>query len=267
MSKASDAGKSFLAGVFAKLPEAVRGQAEAAFAAAEAEAALEVIGTGALAQPEINRKFDELKSAQEALEAKQAEVDETYTKQVKWWETNEAKAKGYDQLKPEYDKLKAGGGNVGDKTENPSVEELRKEFNDRFLSLQQEGVGVMAFMSDLAVRHFAEFGEKPDMTSLLNDKNLGKPMPDGRTYGLVQAYETKYGEQIKARHEKEEKSRIDKLVEERYAERMKGQPQPFPLRDSAPSVLDVLESSTDKPDAHTVDTATDLYEKLQSARG
>lgn len=265
MSKASEAGRSFLAGVLAKVPEDKRAQVEAVLT--ESEDALVVLGSGALAQSDINKKYSELQTAQDALETARAEIDETHTKQSDWWRANEPKVKAYDATKAELDKLKAGGKVEVGTSGSPSLEDLRKEFDDRFLSLQREGVGVMAFMTDLGVKHFREFGTEPDMQSLLADKNLGKPLPDGRVYSLVQAYEAKYGEQIKARAEKSEKDRIDKLVDEGIRERMKGQPQPFPLRDSAPSVLDVLESSTDKPEAHTVDTASALYETLQAARG
>lgn len=266
MSKASEAGKVFMAGVVAKVPEERRAQAEAAAAVImESEEALVVLGSGALAQADINRKYAELDTLKEDLDAKIAESLETHTKQTSWWDTNQTKLKEFDTVKAERDRLKAGGGTNVPDPNAPSADDLRKEFNDRITSLQTEGVGVMAFMADLAVRHYAEFQERPDMTALLNDKNLGKPMGDGRTYSLVNAYETKYGEQIKARNQKSEDDRINKLADERVKERMKGMSQPFPLRD-APSVLDVLENTADKPENHTVDSAASLYETLQAAR-
>lgn len=274
MSKASDTGKSFMAGVFAKLPESVRAQVETAFNMVEAEQALEIIGAGALARPEINKKFDELKVAQDKLAADQQAAEEFAERQKVWWDTHEPKVREYDRVIAENAALKAGSGTGGTGgTGNghgagaPSVEDLKKEFDEKLALLQREGLGVMAYMSSLSAKHLKEFGEEPDMTALLADTNLGKPMPDGRIYGLVQAYATKYEAQIKARAEKAETARIDKLVEERFAERMKGMAHPFPLRDAAPSVLDVLESTTDKSENHTVDSATALYEQLQSARG
>jgi hypothetical protein len=268
MSKASDAGKSFLAGVFAKLPESLRSSVESAFAAADAESALEVIGTGALAQPEISRRLDELRSQQDELEAKRAESERIYQQQAEWWKANEPKVKAYDQIKPEYDRLKTGGtgvtttGNTG-----PSAEDLRKEFEAKLAELQSDGMNVMGFMTTLGVQHFKDFGELINWSELRSDRHLGKPMPDGRTYGLQQAYEAKYGEQITARRQKAEAERIDKLVEERWKERMKSSDQPFPLRNQAPSVLDVLENATDGPEKHTLDTAASLYEQLAAQRG
>ena len=266
MSKASEAGKAFMAGVLAKLPESVRGQAEALFTSADAESALEVIGTGALAQPEINRKLDELRTAQNNLDQMQREADAVYQQQTDWWAKNQPKVEEFDRLKPEYDRLKAGKPSMT--LDTKVVEDLRKEFGESLSRLQTEGANVMAFMTTLGVKHFREFGTEPDLQSLLTDKQLGKPMPDGRTYGLVHAYEAKYGEQIKARATKAEDDRIGKLVEERLAERMKTiTSQPFPLRNQAPSALDILETTTDSPDKHTVDSATALYEQLQAARG
>jgi hypothetical protein len=267
MSKASDTGKSFLAGVLAKLPESVRAQAESIFTSADAEQALEVIGTGALAQPEINRRLDELRTQTEAIEAKRAETEAIYQQQDAWWKANEPKVKAYDQLKPEYDRLKTGGSVTDTKGNGATNDDLRKEFDARLAELQTDGMNVMSFMTTLGVQHYKDFGELINWTDLRSDRNLGKPMPDGRTYGLQQAYEAKYGEQITARRQKAETERIEKLVEERYKERLKSSDQPFPLRNQAPSVLDVLETTTDAPEKHTLDTAAALYEQLAAQRG
>jgi hypothetical protein len=266
-SNAHKAGSSFAAGVLAKLPEAQRAQVEAILSSDDAVEALEVLGTGALAQPDYNRRLEELREKTAALDAKQAEVEETFTKQTDWWNSTKDKVQEYDRIKPEYDTLKSGGTRMPANGQPPQLDDLKKEFDEKLSQLSLQGVGLMAFMTTLGVKHFREFGEEPDMPALLADKNLGKPMPDGRTYGVVQAYETKYGEQIKARAAKAEDDRISKLVDERFRERMKSADQPFPMRGSNPSVLDVLESATDKPEAHTVDTATALYETLTAARG
>lgn len=265
MSKASDAGKAFMAGVLAKIPdETLRAQVETAFNDPRSEEALVVVGAGALAQPEINRKFTELEEAQAALTTKRAELEEVQQKQVNWWSVQEPKVRAYDEIKPEYDRLKEGKDPVG--VDEAALTAMRKEFGDQLAGIQREGVNLMAFMSELAVRHYAEFQEKPDLQALLADPNIGKPLGDGRTYGLVQAYETKYGPQIKERHDKVEQARIDKLVDEKLAARMKDAPGPFPLRNQAPSALDILETGG-KPEDHTVDTAAALYDQLQSARG
>lgn len=263
MAKGSNAhvsGQSFLAGVLAKLPEAARAQVESVFGSDDAVAALEVIGTGALAQPEINRRLDELKARTDALTAKEVEVNETFTKQTDWWNTNKVKVE-------EYDKLKAGGSVVPSNGAPVDVEALRKEMDAKISDLSLQGAGLMALMTNLSVKHFREFGVEPDMSALLADKNLGKQLPDGRIYNVLNAYETKYGEEIKARAAAEEQKRIDKLVDEKFKERMKGADQPFPLRGQNPSVLDMLEDPNAKPENHTVDTAAALYEQLQAARG
>src|SRR5689334_16950445 len=107
MSKASDAGKSFLAGVFAKLNAEQRAQAEAIFNSADATGALEVLGTGALAQPEINRQLDEIR-------AKGQQLDDLRQKNENWFAENEAALKEYLVIKPQYEELKSKGGGGGD---------------------------------------------------------------------------------------------------------------------------------------------------------
>ena len=265
MSKASDAGKSFLAGVLAKLPENLRTQAETALLSAEAESALEVLGTGALGQSEINRKFDELRSTTEALDQEKARLEAIHGEQTRWWTANEPKIREYDTIKPEYDRLKEG--KVADPI-NPTADQLtamRKELNDQLVQVQREGVNLMAFMQTLGLKHYREFGEEPDLQGMLADRKIGTPLGDGRTYGLTEAYAAKYGDQVKARAQKAEDDRINKLADERVAERMKGMQQPFPLRNQA-SVLDALEAPETAP-KHDLESATALYEQLQAARG
>ncbi len=263
MSKASDAGKAFMAGVFAKLPEGVRGQVETAFAAAEAEAALEVIGTGALAQPEINRKLDELR-------AKETEAQQKLESLNAWYSENKAALDEYVAIKPEYDDLKAKGGHPP-VTPPATPPDPRKVAEDVINEAGREYVNVSAWLAGKAVEHSLMFNEALNVMELVSDPRLGKPISGqpGRVFSLQDAYTSKYGERVQQKAKEAEDKKFNEEVERRMAEeRKKLTGQPFPLRDGqpSPSVLDVLKTP-DGSAAHTVDTAIAEYERLQAARG
>lgn len=281
MSKASEAGKAFLAGVFAKLPESVRSQVETAFNAAEAEAALEVIGTGALAQPEINRKLDEISKQDTELKAQLAAATDLYERNDAWYKKNEAALKEYPTLKSELDRLKAGdngdgdGNGSGDRRPAPvdrkTIEETIASLLDTQLAERERGyVDVVAFMQDTGASHLKLFGELPAMRELTANPKLGKPIlgQPGRVYSLQDAYNEKYGTQIAAKEKEAHDKGIEEEVQKRLAEeRKKDVNHPFPLRGGpGPSVLDVLDTK-DGAAAHTLDTAVAAYESLQAGRG
>ena len=275
MSKASDSGKAFMAGVIAKLPEAQRAQAEAIFHAAEAEVALEVVGTGALAQPEINRKLDEIAAQDKDLKDKLAAATSLYEKNDEWYKKNEAALKEYPTLKSEIDRLKAGGGDDDDKNRAPivdkkTIEKTIQAMLDPILSERERGyVDVVAFMQDTGMRHMARFGAPPDMRELVSNPKLGKPIigQPGRVYSLQDSYNEKYGADVAKKDKEAHDKQIEDEVTKRLAERVKEQgDHPFPLRGAAPSVLDVLDEKGG-PSAHTLDTAVAAYEALQAGKG
>jgi hypothetical protein len=276
MSKASDSGKSFMAGVLAKLPDALRAQAETIFNAAEAEVALEVVGTGALAQPEINRKLDEIATQDRDLKEKLAAATNLYERNDAWFKTNEAALKEYPTLKSELDRLKAGGDGDGGDPPKPvtldkkTIEDTIREMMDPLLSERERGyVDVVAFMQDTGGAHLKLFGELPSMRELTANPKLGKPIigQPGRVFSLQDAYNEKYGGLVQAKaketHDKEIEAEVQKRLGE---ERSKNGGQPFPIRGQAPSVLDVLDTKEGAA-AHTLDTAVAAYETLQAGRG
>jgi hypothetical protein len=261
MSKAIDAGKAFLAGVLAKLPAEQRAQAETLFA--DQADALTVLGSGALGQAEINRKFNEV----EELTRK---AQEDYDRLQTWYTERQTQLADYEKIKPEYDRLK------GTVTPPPVVvpplvdpEKFisRDDFVKEMQHQQLSAANYLALMTKLAGEHFKTFGEVLDGQELLGDKSLGKTLPDGRTYGIVDAYRTKYAEQLTARQTADEQARIDKLVGERLAEERKKSPHlPFPVREGA-SPLDLLEPAAPaKPSDFTADSALALYNELQEKR-
>lgn len=262
MSKASDAGKSFMAGVLAKLPEAARGQVQAVFDAAEATPALEVIGTGALAQPEINRQLDELRTKAQGL-------DDLREKNETWFAENKAALEEYLDIKPKYEELKGKGGGGGHNDPPPAG--LTKEEVAAALEQRDRAfAGAMSLGMDLSAKHMHMFSEPLNMTELLSDPKLGQVLDrnSGRVYGLQDAYDSKHGTRVTEKATAVEAARIKKLVDDGVAERLRGMPQqhPFPLRDSTPSPLDALNDTTRKTTDYTVDSAVAKYEELQQVR-
>ena len=261
MSKASDAGKLFLAGVFAKLSDADRTQAQAIFEKAEHEGALEVIGTGALAQPDINRRYDELK-------VKETELDTLTDQNQAWWAEHQAAIADYLKIKPEYDKLK---GNPNPNPNPQPVAGLTRE--DIAADLEQRDrafAGALALGVTLSTRHLQMFNEVLDVNALLTDARLGQPIKNqpGRVFGLQDAYTAAHGERVATKAKEAEDARINKLVEEKLAEERKKQPalQPYPLGHGPdPSPLDVLQTK-DGIAQHTVDSAVAFYDRLQADR-
>lgn len=252
MSKAADAGKSFLAGVLAKLPEAVRGQAQTIFESADATQALEVIGTGALAQPEINRQMDDLRKQRESLDGLR-ESNET------WYAENKAALEEYLQIKPEYERLKVNPDHKPAPVAGLSKEEIAAQLEAR----DRAFAGAMSLGMDLSSKHMHLFNEPLNMTELLSDPKLGI-----NGYGLQDAYNSKHGERVQTKAKEAEDARINKMVEEKLAEERRKLPQqhPFPLRDSSPSPLDALNNTERKTTDYTVDSAIAEYDRLSQTR-
>jgi hypothetical protein len=266
-----------MAGVLAKLPESQRAQVEAIFNAAEAEGALEVIGTGALAQPEINRKLDEIAKQDRELKDKIDATNELYTKNDTWFRANKAALEEYPTLKSELDRLKAGGGDddnppkIDKLTIEETVKRLLGETLDSTLSgRERDYVDVVAFMQDTGFSHHAMFGTPLNMRELTSHPKLGRPVAGqpNRVFSLQDAYDEKYGTQVaekqKAAHDKVIEDEVQKRLAE---ERKKFGGHPFPLRDSVqPSVLDTL-ATKEGSAVHTLDSAVEAYEALQAGRG
>ena len=267
MSKALDSGKSLLEGVLAKLPESLREQAKGIFAAAEATDALTVLGDSALARADYSKNMDALTQAQTDLKAREDSLAADYDKLNTW----------YDGRKSDFDKVdelrKAGKWKDGllddGQPPRPGQPPLdtskfisREDFDKLMMGQQMSAANVMALMGKLIIEHKDHFGEVLDASQLLADPNLGK-----NGYGLADAYHAKFKDKITERNTKLENDRIQKLVDERYTERMKGQPQlAIPLR-TGTSPLDLLEANTEiKPEQFSAQAAAEEYARLVAAR-
>lgn len=257
---AKESGQTFLAGVLAKLPEADRAAAQAIFGKPEAEAAVVLVGEGALARPDYSKHMDDLTKKTGELDARQTELNE-------WFAANEAALKEYLTIKPEYDKLKGTTPLVP----KPPVAGLTKEEIDEQLEARDRSfAGALALSMNLASRHLHMFNEPLDTSELLANPKLGRPIDGqpGRVFGLQEAYDEKHGARVTAKHTDAETARINKMVDEKVAEKLKGvnSQHPFPLRDPNPSPLDALADTTRKTADYSVDSAIAEYERLQQTR-
>ena len=257
---AFESGQSFLAGVLSKLPQEQRAQAEAIFNAAEAKDAVALLGDGALARSDYSRSMDGLREKEQAL-------TEYYTRLDGWYAENKA---ALDAVV-----ARPGGGTIDPAPANGGAggnialthDDIRRIANDAVNEAGRDYIAVSAFLATQGARHSHLFGEPLDMTELVANPKLGKPVygQPGRVYSLQDAYSERYGERIQKKQQEAEDRRINDEVDKRLGERLKQTQSghPFPLRESSP--LDVL-STKDGPAQHTLDSAVAEYERLVSAK-
>jgi hypothetical protein len=254
-----------MAGVLAKLPAEQRAQAEAIFNAAEAKEAVALIGDGALARSDYSRHMDQIRE-------KETSLTDYYTRLDGWYKENQsalAEAKARVTETPP-----AGNGNGnGDPTKTPiqtpamTPEQMRKIADDAINEAGRDYIAVSAFLATQGGWHSHVFGEPLDMTELVNNPKLGRPIvgQPGRVFSLQDAYQEKYGERIAAKNKEAEEKRFNDEVEKRLADRTRASAsQPFPLRNES-SPLDVL-TTKDGAAAHTLDSAVAEYERLVAAK-
>ena len=258
---AFESGQSFLAGVLAKLPAEQQAQARAIFEAAEAKDAVTLLGDGALARGDYSRSMDTLREKEQAL-------NEYYTRLDGWYTDNKAAldaatARPQEQP-PAAPAAPAPGGNVG-----ITQDDIRRIAMDTVNEAGRDYIAVSAFLATQGARHSHLFNEPLDMTDLVNNPKLGKPVygQPGRVYSLQDAYMERYGQRIQQKQQEAEDKRINDEVEKRLGERLKAtnSSHPFPLRQES-SPLDVL-STKEGPAAHTLDSAVAEYERLVAAKG
>jgi hypothetical protein len=255
---AFESGQSFIAGVLAKLPTEQQAQAKAIFDAAEAKDAVTLLGDGALARSDYSRHMDTLRE-------KETSLTEYYTKLDGWYKDNEAALKAARSTAASPDPATPAAPLQSPASITP--EQMRQIANDAINEAGKDYIAVSAFLTTQGAWHSHVFNEPLDMTELVNNPKLGRPVlgQPGRVYSLQDAYQEKYGERIAAKNKEAEDKRINDEVEKRYAERTRASAsQPFPLR-SESSPLDVL-TTKDGPAAHTLDSAVAEYERLVAAK-
>lgn len=250
---AKESGQAFLEQVLSKLPVEKQAAAKALFEDPSAEAAVVLVGDGALARADYSKGMDALKAKTDELE--------------NWFQDNKGALDDYLAIKPEYDTLKATKpGEVKPHVEPPIdpkkvVEDVLSVQGPHFLQAS-------AWMAAKAVEHSRLFGEELDVLALAQDPRLGKQIKgaaEGRVVSLPDLYMEKYGEKVAAKAKEIEEKKFNDEVDRRMKERQAQQTtNPFPLRGES-SVLDVL-SEKDGAAKHTLDTAVAEYERLTAAR-
>jgi hypothetical protein len=258
---AYESGQAFLAGVLAKLPAEQQVQAKAIFEAAEARDALMTLGDGALARSDYSKQMD-------AMAAKEAELTAQFENLNSWYDVNKDALQDYRRIKS----APAPGNDPVHQPAQPAAQppvDPRKVVEEVLNEAGRDYVQVSAWLADRAVEHYQTFGERLNTQELAADPRLGKPYPGvpGRIVSLPDVYQARYGERLAARHKEEQEKAFNAEVDKRLGEKLRSQTsQPFPLRESSPSVLDAL-ATKDGPAAHTLDTAVAEYERLTQARG
>lgn len=256
---AFESGQSFLAGVLSKLPTEQQAQAKAIFDAAEAKDAVTLIGDSTLARSDYSRSMDQMREKEQAL-------SDYYTRLDGWYTENkavldDARTRGGPDPAPDPSPAPAGGGMI-------SAAEARRIADEAVNEAGRDYIAVTAFLTTQGARHAHLFNEPLDMTELVSNSKLGKPVygQPGRVYSLQDAYNEKYGERLTAKHKEAEDKRINDEVEKRLGERIKQttSTHPFPLRAES-SPLDVLQSK-DGTAVHTLDSAVAEYERLVQAK-
>ena len=250
---AYDTGKTQLQAILAKLPESMRGPVAEAFGKDEAKDALTLLGDTTLARSDYSRAMDEVAQ-------KEQQVLSDFNRLNTWYQTVKPKVENYDTLEAEVNRLKltpAPAPITQEVKSGLTREQLEEWANNR----DQGYAGVLALTTTIATKHLKEFGEVLDVQDVMQ-------LAANKHISLQDAYNEKYGQQLKDKADAVEKARIDKLLEEARAdERKKFQGLPYPIRNASPSVLDVLDSTTDKPSNHTLDSAVAEYERLAANRG
>jgi hypothetical protein len=261
---AFESGQSFLAGVLAKLPQEQQAQARAIFEAAEAKDAVVLLGDGALARSDYSRSMDSLREKEQALNEYYVRLDGWYSENKQALDATRSTGGGDPTPPREQPPAQpAAGGNLA-----LTQDDIRRIANDAINEAGRDYIAVSAFLATQGARHSHLFGEPLDMTELVANPKLGKPIygQPGRVYSLQDAYLERYGERIQKKQQEAEDKRINDEVDKRLSERIKqtSSGHPFPLRQES-SPLDVLQTK-DGPSVHTLDSAVAEYERLVAAK-
>lgn len=264
---AFESGQSFLAGVLAKLPPEQRAQAEAIFNAAEAKDAVVLLGDSTLARSDYSRSMDQLREKEQALTQYYERLDGWYAENKAALDAAASRGNGgidpAPTPSPAPQPQPAAGGMVG-----LTQDDIRRIANDAVNEAGRDYIAVSAFLATQGARHSHLFGEPLDMTELVANPKLGKPIygQPGRVYSLQDAYLERYGERIQKKQQEAEDKRINDEVDKRLGEKLKATQSghPFPLRQES-SPLDVL-TTKEGPTAHTLDSAVAEYERLVAAK-
>lgn len=262
MAKGAAAGKTFLQGVLAKLPEAMRATAASVFESVELQTA---VGDGTLALEDFTRQSDELVKRQQELDriaAQQKEKDDElktwHGELTTWYGVNKdlieaGKAAGGDPSK-----AKPNGGG-GKKADDPPPGVLTEAgYDERIAAERASFLGFQRDQNLLTRQHFDLFGKILDLEPLIKHPQVG-------TLGLIGVYELIHKEALD-KHKADTQAAHDKKVADeavrKYQEQNAQMPYPSPTGAGSGSPLDALTAKN----APVVDAAVDHYNRLQAER-
>lgn len=214
------------------------------------------IRDGYLRQSEFSRRMDELREEQKKLETQQEESRRYYESQVALSHNNKAE---YDRLLAEKEELEAklaggtqsttdwsysyGGQTVSEDYVPKSVLEkriadLNKQHEEMLLNTQNNAINLMAKMTNLAQKHYAEFGEPLD-TNELTKFAINNNIP------LETAYERSTSERRSEVLERKHAEAIQKAREDGAREALSK--HNLPVVDNRPKEIHALRPPKDIP--------------------
>ncbi len=243
-------GKSLVDQILAKLPDPLRAIVQPAFQDPQAVDAITLLGAQAATTEtltaDLQRRAEQLNTDHANLQA--------------WYTENQAAL-------AEYNRLKAAGPTptptpTPTPSPTPAATGVTREELEALMAERDRGyASVLALTTNIAAQHLHRFNEVLDVDALIRHSNQHK-------VSLQDAYHTVHKEKISAADAAAEKARIDKLVEDGIAERLKTQAQqPFPLRGGQveASALDLIQPNStdaDRATRYTAESAAARYEQL-----
>jgi len=257
MAKGAAAGKTFLQGILAKLPEGLRADAARVFETVELQTA---VGDGTLALEDFTRQSDELTAHKTALEALQAKV-KTKDEELATWHGELTAWYGVNKDLIELGKTAQGGDpskpNGGKKVEEP-VAFTPKDYDERIAAERASFLGFQRDQNLLTRQHFTHFGEILDLEPLLKHPQIAQ-------VGLVGAYELVHKERLD-KHKADTQAAHDKKIADKavqdYQQANAQMPYPPLTGAGSGSPLDALTAKA----SPVVDAAVEHYNRLTAER-
>lgn len=248
----TERGQEFLRGLAAKVtdPDA-RARVEAL--ASAPEAVLQEIGTGVLRHDEFSREMDRLRDENTVLTK--------WREDLTTWHTTER-----GKLEADRAALEADPARRGNPPPAPAPGADVKLVEDKLNNLATVAPLVMAEMTELQMEHFQRFGERLDVTALVQH-------PDAAKTGLRGAYQTVFKDRLAANakaaadaQEAELRKKIRAEVTEELRNTNQQLPYPVGGGDDIRSPLDALEQKpADGQPGSVVDRAVNSFYQHRAA--
>jgi hypothetical protein len=254
MAKGAAAGKTFLTGVLAKLPEGLRGEAAKIFEAVELQAA---VGDGTLALEDFTRQSNDLQTRQAELDAikadlesKESRLDTWHGELTSWYATNK-------------DLVERGKRPVTPTTPTPAAPTppgvLTEDAWTERMNLERASyLGFTRDQNQITREHFAKFGEIIDLEPLLRHPSIAQ-------VGLMGVYELVHKDRLdkwKTDTTAADRAKIETEAVRKYQESQAQMPYPTPTGAGSGSPLDALTAKANP----VVDSAVEHYNRLQQER-